>query len=203
MLNFPANDINQMANGGFCQTEEIRGQSIDRSRWANQNKNTYKESLTEIEDIMKRIKFVEGNNFKRDPAYFKERPKVDISKARANYNSTNPQQQGYSQPSPNQIHMQNKNMSNLQNINMNVNTMNINVNHHNPQYSNQVKPGGSINLNINQINIQGLTNNNPQMGSNKKYAFSGKEFGINSDKITLRGNPSNFNRNDLKQIVKK
>ena len=72
---------------GFCQTEEGRGQSIDRSRWMGNNKAGYKESLTEIEDIMKRIKFVEGNNFKRDPAYFKDRPKVETTKGRGNHSS--------------------------------------------------------------------------------------------------------------------
>ena len=50
-----------------------------------------------------------------------------------------------------------------------------------------------------QINVNGIQTN----VNSKKYAFSGKEFGFNSDKITLRGNPSHFNRNDLRQIVKK
>ena len=62
-----------------------------------------------------------------------------------------------------------------------------------------------MNLN-NQMNMHGIPPNchgGNNHGAKNKYMFSGKEFGMNSDKITLRGNPSNFNRNDLKQIVKK
>ena len=70
-----------------------------------QNKGTpYKDSLSEIQDIMKRIKFVEGDNFKRDPAYFKDRPKVEINKNRGNY-SGNPNNPG--NPRELQVHQNN------------------------------------------------------------------------------------------------
>jgi hypothetical protein len=159
----------------YCQMEEGRGQSIDRARWALQNKSTpYKDSLSEIQDIMKRIKFVEGDNFKRDPAYFKERPKVEINKGRGNY-SGNPQNPGH----PREL------QSNPQQINQPMAQMNPHaIPFHQKQIMQQAmeqrqQRPGQINVNNCQINIGGIPNGQP-----KNYKLSGKEFGMGSDKIT-------------------
>lgn len=171
----PGQNFGPRQDPNFCQTEEGRGQSIDRARYAMQNKGTpYRDSLSEIQDIMKRIKFVDGDNFKRDPAYFKDRPKVEINKGRGNY-SGNPQNPGH----PRELQSTPQQISHPM-AQMNPHAMQFQQKQLIQQAMDQRQQHpGQINVNNCQINIGGIPNGQP-----KNYKLSGKEFGMGSDKIT-------------------
>ena len=156
-------------------TEENRGHSVEKNRYIVKNNLNYKESLTEIEDIMKRIKFVDANNYKKDPNYKKVKNVAESTKNRSaqlNVVPITPGLQGFSQV----------------NIANGVQAISIN----NKQLAMQNYKGG-----INPNNIGPTTV--------KKYAISGKDFPINPEKASVRttNQQGSFNRQDLKQIVKK
>ena len=149
-------------------TEENRGHSVEKNRYIVKNNLNYKESLTEIEDIMKRIKFVDANNYKKDPNYKKVKNVAESTKNRSaqlNVVPITPGLQGFSQV----------------NIANGVQAISIN----NKQLAMQNYKGG-----INPNNIGPTTV--------KKYAISGKDFPINPEKASVRttNQQGSFNRQD-------